>query len=138
MSQPFQMLGAPWLTDAGAIAKELNAMHLPGVVFDSSTQTIEKGFGYKHEGQTVPVLITVVSDRDIVKPHVVALHMLRTIYKRHQKDWTWREQAMDRLFGTPRLRAAVEREGGIEALIPILDQETEVFARAVAPYRLYR
>lgn len=138
MSQPFQMLGAPWLTDAGAIAKELNAMHLPGVVFDSSTQTIEKGFGYKHEGQTVPVLITVVSDRDIVKPHVVALHMLRTIYKRHQKDWAWREQAMDRLFGTPRLREAVEREGGIEALIPILDQEAEAFARAVAPYRLYR
>ncbi|MBL8960905.1 MAG: DUF1343 domain-containing protein [Gemmatimonadetes bacterium] len=138
MSQPFQMVGAPWLTDAGAIAKELNAMRLPGVVFDSSTQTIEKGFGYKHEGLTVPVLITVVSDRDLVKPHVVALHMLRTIYKRHAKEWTWREQAIDRLSGTARLRAAVEREGGIEALIPILDQETEAFARAIAPYRLYR
>ena len=138
MSQPFQMVGAPWLTDAGAIAKELNAMRLPGVVFDSSTQTIEKGFGFKHEGLTVPVLITVVSDRDIVKPHVVALHMLRTIYKRHAKEWTWREQAIDRLSGTARLRAAVEREGGIEALIPILDKETEEFARAIAPYRLYR
>jgi uncharacterized protein YbbC (DUF1343 family) len=138
MSQPFQMVGAPWLTDAGAIAKELNAMRIPGVVFDSSTQTIEKGFGFKHEGLTVPVLITVVSDRDIVKPHVVALHMLRTIYQRHPKEFTWREQAIDRLSGTARLRAAVEREGGIEALIPILDQEAEAFAKAIAPYRLYR
>ncbi|MBK8249919.1 MAG: DUF1343 domain-containing protein [Gemmatimonadetes bacterium] len=138
MAQPFQMVGAPWLTDAGAIAKELNAMRIPGVVFDSSTQTIEKGFGFKHEGLTVPVLITVVSDRDIVKPHVVALHMLRTIYKRHAKEWTWREQAIDRLSGTARLRAAVEREGGIQALIPILDQEADEFAKAIAPYRLYR
>ncbi len=138
MSQPFQMVGAPWLTDAGAIAKELNAMRLPGVVFDSTTQTIEKGFGFKHEGLTVPVLLTVVSDRDVVQPHVVALHMLRTIYKRHPKDFTWRQSAIDRLSGSERLRAAVEREGGIEALIPELDRESAEFARAIAPYRLYK
>lgn len=138
MTQPFQMVGAPWMTDAGAIAKELNAMRLPGVVFDSTTQTIEKGFGYKHEGLTVPVLLTVVSDREIVKPHVVALHMLRAIYKRHPREFTWRQSAIDRLFGSGRLRAAVERDGGIEALIPELDRESAEFARAIAPYRLYK
>jgi uncharacterized protein YbbC (DUF1343 family) len=138
MTQPFQMVGAPWLTDAAAIANELNAKRLPGVVFDATTQTIEKGFGFKHEGQTVPVLLTVVSDRDLVKPHVVALHMLRAIYQRHPKDFTWRQSAIDRLAGSDRLRAAVEREGGIEALIPVLDREAEAFAQQVMSYRLYR
>jgi uncharacterized protein YbbC (DUF1343 family) len=138
MTQPFQMVGAPWLTDAAAIANELNAKRLPGVVFDATTQAVEKGFGFKHEGQTVPVLLTVVSDRDLVKPHVVALHMLRAIYKRHPTEFTWRQSAIDRLSGSDRLRAAVEREGGIEALIPVLDREAEAFAREIAPYRLYR
>ena len=36
------------------------------------------------------------------------------------------------------VRAAVEREGGIEALIPVLDREAGAFASQAAPYRLYR
>ena len=36
------------------------------------------------------------------------------------------------------LRKAVEREGGIEALIPILDRESAEFAAKIAPYRIYR
>jgi hypothetical protein len=32
----------------------------------------------------------------------------------------------------------VEREGGIEELIPILDRESAEFARRIEPYRLYR
>ena len=44
MTQPFQMVGAPYLTDAGAIAKALNAMKLPGIVFDSTSQTVEQGY----------------------------------------------------------------------------------------------
>jgi len=57
MTQPFQMVGAPYLTDAGAIAKTLNAMKLPGIVFDSTSQPVEKG--YKHGGMTVPVVVLV-------------------------------------------------------------------------------
>lgn len=134
MQQPFQMVGAPWLA-AGEIARELNAKRLPGVVFDSTSQTVEAG--YKHGGLTVPVLLVVVSDRDQVKPYQVGLHMLRAIYKRHQKEFAWRESSMDRLSGSDRFRKAVEREGGIEELIPILDRESAEFARKVAPYRLY-
>ena len=43
---PFQMIGASWLTDAGAIARELNAKRLPGVVFDSTSQAIESGYKF--------------------------------------------------------------------------------------------
>lgn len=133
---PFQMIGAPWLTDAGTIAAELNALKLPGVVFDSTTQTIEAG--YKYGGQTVPVLLVVVSDRDEVRPVEVGMHMLRAIYKRHTGDFQWRAQFVDRLFGSDRLRKAVETDGGIEALIPVLRRESDDFRTKTEPYWLYR
>lgn len=136
MTKPFQMIGAAWLTDAGAIAKELNAMRLPGVVFDSTSQRVEAGF--KFGGQTIPVILIVVSDRELVKPHVVGLHLLRVIYKRHSREFTWRTASIDRLSGSDRLRKAVEKEGGIEALIPVLDREATEFAQRIEPHRLYR
>ncbi|MCC6771136.1 MAG: DUF1343 domain-containing protein [Gemmatimonadaceae bacterium] len=136
MEMPFQMAGAPYLTDAGAIAAELNALKLPGVVFDSTSQQVEAG--YKHGGLKVPVLMVVVSDREQVVPIQVGLHMLRAIYKRHPKDFQWRQQSIDRLFGSTRLRAAVEKEGGIEALLPILERESVTFKAATRPYWLYK
>ena len=135
MQMPFQMAGAPWLTDAGAIARELNARKLPGVVFDSTSQQVEAG--YKFGGQTIPVLLAVVSDREAVRPVEVGLHMLRAIYARHPRDFQWRVQAADRLFGSPRLRAAVEAEGGIERLLPELARESAAFREATRPAWLY-
>lgn len=133
---PFQVMGASWLTDAGAIAKELNALRIPGVVFDSTSHTIEAG--YKFGGERIPMLLVVVSDRELVKPHLVGLHLLRAIYKRHPNEFRWREQSIDRLSGSDRLRKAVETEGGIEALIPILDREAADFEARTRPHWIYR
>ncbi len=133
---PFQMIGAGWLTDAGAIARELNKKGIPGVVFDSTSQLVEKG--QKWGGETIPVILVVVSDREKVNPTQVGLEMLRAIYVRHRADFKWREQHMDRLFGSTRGRKAVEKKGGIEALLPILARESAAFATRTAPYRLYR
>ncbi|MDQ3997606.1 MAG: DUF1343 domain-containing protein, partial [Gemmatimonadota bacterium] len=41
--RPFHVVGASWLSDAGAIARELNAKQLPGVRFDSTSRTIAAG-----------------------------------------------------------------------------------------------
>jgi len=133
---PFQLIGAGWLIDAGTIARELNALQLGGVRFDSTSRTIEAG--YKWGGQTIPMIQVTITDRNAVRPVAVALHLMRAMYKRHAKDWEWRTSAIDRLAGSDRLRAAIEREGGIEALIPILDRESAEFERATAPDRLYR
>jgi uncharacterized protein YbbC (DUF1343 family) len=135
-TMPYQMNGAPWLTDAGEIARAMNAKRLPGVVFDSTMQKVEKG--YKYGGETIPVIVTVVSDRNVVKPQLVALTLLREIYKRHPNEFKWRVDAIDRLFGGPRLRAAVEKEGGIEELLPILERESQEFQAKTKPYWLYQ
>jgi uncharacterized protein YbbC (DUF1343 family) len=133
--EPFKIAGAPWLTDAGAIATALNAMALPGVRFDSTSKRVEAGFEYG--GQLIPVVRARVTDRDSLRPVEVGAHMLRVIYARHQADWRWSPDRIDGLAGGDALRQAVEREGGVEALIARWQGETSRWAAEMQKYRLY-
>ena len=63
---PFKVVGAPWLTDAGAIAAALNARGIAGVRFDSTSRAV--GAGQKHAGRTIPMVQLTVTDRDRVTP----------------------------------------------------------------------
>jgi uncharacterized protein YbbC (DUF1343 family) len=134
--QPFRLIGSSWLTDAGAIAAELNAKRIPGVRFDSTARTIEAG--YKFGGQTIPMVHVTVTNRDSVNAAAVGLHLLRAIYAHHPSEFAWRQQSIDRLAGSARVRAAVEKEGGVEALLQSLDDESRRFQDATRPYWLYR
>ena len=132
---PFTLIGASWMTDNAAIAKELNARRMPGVRFDTATRTIEPG--YKFAGQTIPMIKVRVTNRNAVRPVELGVRMLRAIYARHQKDFTWRETSIDRLAGTDRLRAAVENDT-VDALLREWDADAKRFTTQVKPYLLYR
>ena len=132
---PFTLIGASWMTDAAAIASELNRLHLAGVRFDTTTRTIEKG--YKFGGETIPMLHVVVTDRNAVHPVDVGVRMLRAIYARHPKDFQWRVGSIDHLAGTDRLRAAVE-QGTVDALLKNWDADAAEFKQQVQPYLIYR
>jgi len=132
---PFTLVGASWLTDAGAIAAELNAMKLPGLRFDSTSRSVEPGF--KFGGQTIPMIKVIVTDRDRVRAPESGLRMLRAIYARHVKEWQWRERQIDRLAGTDELRAAVE-QGTVDALVKKWDAQAKAFEATRKPFLLYR
>lgn len=132
---PFTLIGAAWMTDNAAIARELNALRLPGVRFDTATRTIEAG--YKFGGQTIPMIQVGVTDRNAVRPVALGLRMLRVIYARHPKDFQWRIPQIDRLAGTDKLRAAIE-QNGVDALIANWDADAARFAGQVKPYLIYR
>ena len=135
--KPFQLVGAPFLTDVADIASELNGMKLPGVHFTTTTRTIEPG--YKWGGQTIPMIEVSVTDRDALRPVDAAVWMLRVIYKRHPNEWQWRASSVDRLSGGTSLRAAVE--GGDQAVRELLakwERESAEFAERRKAYLLYR
>jgi len=132
---PFTLIGASWLTDNAAIARELNALHLPGVHFDTATRTIEPG--YKFGGQTIPMIRVSVTDRDRVRAVEVGVRMLRAIYAHHPRDFQWRTSHIDRLAGTDKLRAAVE-DNHVDALLREWDADAARFATQVKPYLIYR
>ncbi len=131
---PFQLVGAPWLTDAPDIATELNALELRGVRFEAVTREIEKG--QKHGGAgAVPMIHVVVTDRERIRPIRVGVTMLAVIRQRHPKEFEWRP-SLERLAGTADLRAAVE-QGTTGALLAKWDAEAERFAAMTRPYWLY-
>ncbi|MDQ8154128.1 MAG: DUF1343 domain-containing protein [Gemmatimonadota bacterium] len=133
---PFAQAGASWLTDAGAIAAALNAKKIPGVRFDSVLRPVEAG--YEFGGQTIPMVKVKVTDRDAVVPVEVGAHMLREMYVRHKDKWEWRTRSIDRLSGSARLREAVEKDGGIEALLPIFAAESKAWNAEAKKYWIYK
>jgi uncharacterized protein YbbC (DUF1343 family) len=134
---PFTQVGAPWLTDAQAIADALNARRLPGVHFDVAWRTVDEG--YTHGKLTIPMLRLRVTDRNAVQAVDVGAWMLRTIYSRHVAEWRWRPEHIDRLAGTDQLRKAVETsDAAVAALLERWRSDAREFATRVAPYRLYR
>jgi uncharacterized protein YbbC (DUF1343 family) len=132
---PFQLVGAEWMTDAGAIAREMNTLALPGVHFDSTSRPIEADGGYKFGGKTIPMIHIAVTDRDLVRPVDVGVRLLRAIYIRHRAEWQWRA-SIDRLAGTDELRQAVE-QGTLDALLSKWSTEARQFQAASRSYLLY-
>jgi uncharacterized protein YbbC (DUF1343 family) len=133
--KPFRVVGAPWLTDAGAIARELNAQRLAGVRFDSTSRTIAEGM--KHGGLTIPMIEVILVDRNRVVPVKVGARMLQTIHARHPNEWQWRVGSIDRLSGSDELRAAVET-GTVDELLAKWELEAKDFATRREPYLIYR
>ena len=131
--KPFQLIGAEWLTDAGAIAREMNALGLPGVRFDSTSRTIESGF--KFGGKTIPMIELSVTDRNALRPVEVGVRLLRAIYVHHRGEWQWRP-SIERLAGTDELRSAVE-QGTIDALLAKWAREAGEFQERSRKYWIY-
>jgi uncharacterized protein YbbC (DUF1343 family) len=132
--KPFQLIGAEWLNDAGAIARELTALGLSGVRFDSTSRTIEAG--YKFGGKTIPMIELSVTDRNSIRPVEVGVRLLRAIYARHRDVWAWRETHIDRLAGTDELRRAVET-GQVDALLAKWGEDSRAWRETARQYWLY-
>jgi uncharacterized protein YbbC (DUF1343 family) len=133
---PLKLVGAPWLTDAGAVARELNARRLPGVRFDSVLRRVAAGSEWG--GRTIPMVRVTVTDRDALRPTEVGVWMVRAIYRRHPAEWRWRGNGIEQLAGSRALREAVRTsDAAVTALITRWRAESAAFARATTPYRLY-
>jgi uncharacterized protein YbbC (DUF1343 family) len=133
--KPFQLIGAEWLSDAGAIAREMNALGLPGIRFDSTSRTIDASGGYKFGGKTIPMIDVSVTDRNAVKPVDVGVRLLRAIYVHHRAEWQWRP-SIERLAGTDELRAAVE-QGTIDALLATWKRQSADWQAQTRKYLVY-
>jgi uncharacterized protein YbbC (DUF1343 family) len=134
---PFQLIGAPWLTDAGAIAADLNARRMAGVRFDSVTRTIAKG--QKHGERTIPMVHVIVTDRNTIDPVRVGVELLASIQRRHAAELTWRDEFLAKLAGTTAFRHAVSGAArGRLALLADWQVQAARFARASRADLLYR
>ena len=133
---PLKLVGAPWLTDAGAVARELNRRGLPGVRFDSVLRRV--GPGEEFAGRTIPMVRVVVTDRDAIRPAEAGVWLARAIYRRHPAEWRWRGNGVEQLAGSRALREAVRTsDAAVTALLARWRRESDRFARETERYWLY-
>jgi uncharacterized protein YbbC (DUF1343 family) len=135
---PFQLVGAPWLTDAGEIARILTRLpqYTRGAQFDSVTRTIAAG--QKFAGQTIPMVRITITARDSVSPVRLGAALLAVIRAKHPRDLVWRDAFLDKLAGTSALRQSLNRtisETG--ALLALWRVQAAKFERDTRVDRLY-
>jgi len=132
---PLKQVGAPWLTDASAIARDLNAMKISGIRFEARNAEVK--VGDKHGGQTIPMVRMHVTDRNSADPVAASVWLMRTIFRRHPMDWSWQRGAgAERLSGTAELRRVVEN-GGVEQLLQRWVTESAAFKASTNPFLIY-
>lgn len=131
---PLKQVGAAWLTDAAGVARELNALKLPGIRFAATRVAVARGD--KHGGRTIPMIRLHVTDANALEPIGASVWMLRIIHRRHPREWRWQENGIERLAGTAALRRVVEH-GGVQKLLDAWRVQSKRFADDSSPYRLY-
>lgn len=75
-TKPFELIGAPFINST-ELAKELNALKLPGVIFRAASFTPSIS---KHSGKLSHGVQIHVTDRDAYQPVETGLHIVKTIH----------------------------------------------------------
>jgi uncharacterized protein YbbC (DUF1343 family) len=135
--RPLEQVGAPWMTDAPAIAREMNALGLPGLRFEAVTRAVAKGEEWG--GRRIPMVRLVVTDRDAARPVEASARLLLAVRRRHPRDFRWRFDGIEEVTGSRALRRAVDARSAeaLDAVLRDWARERETFAREVKPYLLY-
>ena len=133
-TRPFRLVGAPWL-DGRSLAKTLNSLRLPGVLF--RVAWFKPSFS-KFAGEECSGVELHVTDLRAYRSVTVAVHLLSAIGKQHPGKLEFRERAFDRLAGTDSLRKALEAGQRPAAIISGWKKELAAFLKRRAPYLLYR
>jgi len=86
-TRPFEIFGAPFI-DAERLARELNALRLPGVLFRANwfQPTFQKFAGELCGGAQLHAL-----ERDAFQPCATGIEIIRTIRKLHPNSFQWKQ-----------------------------------------------
>jgi uncharacterized protein YbbC (DUF1343 family) len=113
-TKPFELVGAPWVTDAEVFTAALNARNLPGVHFRPAT--FEPTF-HKHAGTTCGGCQIHVTERNAFHPVETGVALVAAFHDADPDRFAWRDPPyeyeyvrppIDILYGSTRLREAVE------------------------------
>ena len=142
-TRPFELIGAPWI-DGDALAAAMNERRLPGVHF--RPVFFEPTF-QKHARQTCGGCQVHVLDRREFRPVRTAVELIAEFRRQDPQRFAWREppyeyehekMPIDMLYGSDRLRIALDKGEDVQPLIGAWAAEEEQFRRFREPYLLYR
>jgi uncharacterized protein YbbC (DUF1343 family) len=104
-TRPFELFGAPWI-DGFVLARELNGLGLPGVVFREAwfSPTFSKFAGERCGGCQLHVM-----DRDAFRSVTTSLAILQVVQRRYGDHLEWHADYFDRVLGTSSVRTALRQ-----------------------------
>lgn len=134
---PFLLIGAPWL-DPAALARAVAA---PGFALEPARFTPEPSEAApepKHRGEPCAAVRVQVTDPGAAAPYALGVALLRAL-KDHHPEFAWRGDGsgFDRLVGTRRLRAAIDRGDAVAAILAADAAAHEAFRRERREALLY-
>jgi uncharacterized protein YbbC (DUF1343 family) len=141
-TRPFELIGAPWI-DGERLAAAMNARHFPGVHFRPAF--FEPTF-QKHAKQTCGGCQLHVTDRAAFQPVRVAVELIAEFRRENPNAFAWRpppyeyehdKWPIDILYGSDRLRTAIDRGDDVGPIIDSWKADEEAFRRTRERYLLY-
>jgi uncharacterized protein YbbC (DUF1343 family) len=141
-TRPFELIGAPWI-DGERLADAMNARGLAGVHF--RPVFFEPTF-QKHAKQTCGGCQIHVLDRRSFRPLRTAVELMAEFKRQDPARFPWREppyeyehdkQPIDILYGSDRLRKAIDAGRDVEALVASWRGDEDAFRRTREKYLLY-
>lgn len=132
-TRPFELIGAPWLK-AGVLAGLLNNQKLPGITF--RPQPFTPTFS-KYEGQLCQGIQLHITDRELFRPILTTLYVLREVLNLHPDDFKFRDQTFDRLAGNGWLRRTLAESRTVDAIEDRWQAELDEFQTRREPHLLY-
>ncbi|MBP1684688.1 MAG: hypothetical protein H6Q33_831 [Deltaproteobacteria bacterium] len=141
-TRPFELVGAPFV-DGRALADELRAYDLPGVLFRPCV--IEPRF-HKFAGQSCGAIQLHVTDRRAFRPYWTGLAVLVAVKRLWPDAFGWRTQAyefrddvpaIDLLTGRPAVREAIDAGQGLDVVVHLACGGTAVYDAGRSAALLY-
>ncbi len=138
--KPFEFITAPFM-DGNVLAARMNALNLPGVVFEP-IEVVPKAIAGvvtnpKHKDTMCRGVFLRITERDRYKPVGTAVSLLQAIRELYPAEFQWRQRSIDVLAGTPRLRMAVDGGRDAEMIVASWEAELRRFENMRKPYLLY-
>ncbi|MEK7729042.1 MAG: DUF1343 domain-containing protein [candidate division KSB1 bacterium] len=139
-SQPFELVGAPWL-DSETVAALLRE-NLAGVEIETVTFTPQdlpgKAMNPKFEGELCHGLRFKIIAPEKVEAVKLGMALLWALQKTHPGKLAISEKRMARMFGAAWLREMLLAGADLQTLGQRLDRETEAFRALREKYLLYK
>jgi uncharacterized protein YbbC (DUF1343 family) len=142
-TKPFELVGAPWVADAEAFARGLNALGLPGVVF--RPHAFEPTF-HKHAQVLCGGCQIHVTDREAFRSVETGVALVLAFREAGPEAFAWREPPyeyeytippIDILYGSDRLRAGIDAGLTARQIAGQWTDPVRAFEQLRARYLLY-
>ncbi len=141
-TRPFHLVGAPWI-DAERLVAALRERDTAGVAFRVARFTPQF---HKHADAVCSGVELYITDRRMLEPVALGLHILKTIHDLHPESFGWRSDpyefvsavpALDLLTGSAASRSCLERGDPLEPLLEEWRAEVKDFEEALGGILLY-